>query len=131
MERDLGDILDRQSIAKLKAERIGLDENIREYEAFSNRVPAHYDFDIEMFFKLILKLNGFIWDLESALKSGKDNLKEPHYLFSNNNDPQLIQIGIISILIRNINSVRVDIKNIVNSLAKEGFIDVKKNHISA
>ena len=130
MERDLGDILDRQSIAKLKAERIGLDENIREYEAFSNRVPANYDFNIEMFFKLILKLNGFIWDLESALKSGKDNLKEPHYLFSNNNDPQLIQIGIISILIRNINSVRVDIKNIVNNLAKEGFTDVKKNHIS-
>ena len=130
MERDLGDILDRQSIAKLKAERIGLDENIREYEAFSIRVPANYDFDIEMFFKLILKLNGFIWDLESALKSGKDNLKEPHYLFSNNNDPQLIQIGIISILIRNINSVRVDIKNIVNNLAKEGFTDVKKNHIS-
>ena len=130
MERDLGDILDRQSIAKLKAERIGLDENIREYEAFLNRVPAHYDFDIEMFFKLILKLNGFIWDLESALKSGKDNLKEPHYLFSNNNDPQLIQIGIISILIRNINSVRVDVKNIVNNLAKEGFTDVKKNHIS-
>ena len=130
MERDLGDILDRHSIAKLKAERIGLDENIREYEAFSNRVPAHYDFDIEMFFKLILKLNGFIWDLESALKSGKDNLKEPHYLFSNNNDPQLIQIGIISILIRNINSVRVDVKNIVNNLAKEGFTDVKKNHIS-
>ena len=130
MERDLGDILDRQSIAKLKAERIGLDENIREYEAFSNRVPVNYDFDIEMFFKLILKLNGFIWDLESALKSGKDNLKEPHYLFSNNNDPQLIQIGIISILIRNINSVRVDVKNIVNNLAKEGFTDVKKNHIS-
>ena len=130
MERDLGDILDRQSIAKLKAERIGLDENIREYEAFSNRVPAHYDFDVEMFFKLILKLNGFIWDLESALKSGKDNLKEPHYLFSSNNDPQLIQIGIISILIRNINSVRVDVKNIINNLAREGFTDVKKDHIS-
>ena len=130
MERDLGDILDRQSIAKLKAARIGLDENIREYEAFSNRISKQYDFDIEMFFKLILKLNGFIWDLESALKSGKDNLKEPHYLFSNNNDPQLIQIGIISILIRNINSVRIDIKNIVNNLAKEGFTDVKKNHIS-
>jgi len=130
MERDLGDILDRQSIAKLKAARIGLDENIREYEAFSNRISKQYDFDIEMFFKLILKLNGFIWDLESALKSGKDNLKEPHYLFSNNNNPQLIQIGIISILIRNINSVRVDVKNIVNNLAKEGFTDVKKNHIS-
>src|SRR3990170_7899394 len=98
MERDLGDILDRQSIAKLKAARIGLDENIREYEAFSNRISKQYDFDIEMFFKLILKLNGFIWDLESALKSGKDNLKEPHYLFSDSNDRQLIQIGIISIL---------------------------------
>ena len=43
MERDLGDILDRQSIAKLKAARIGLDENIRKYEAFSNRISKQYD----------------------------------------------------------------------------------------
>ena len=109
MERDLGDVLDRHSIAKLKAVRIGSEENIRECAAFEkhivqDRVRSDYDFDTEVFAALLLKLNGFIWDMESALKSGKDNLPEPHYLFASANTNQLAQIGTIAILIRNINS---------------------------
>ena len=34
MERDVGDILDRWSISKLKAERIGTEENKREFKDF-------------------------------------------------------------------------------------------------
>lgn len=130
MERDLGDILDRHSIAKLKAERIGSAENIRECEAFENQISKCYDFDVEIFANLLLKLNGFIWDLESALKSNKDNLSEPHYLFATANTRQLAQIGVTAILIRNINSIRVDVKNMVNAFAREGFKDVKKDHLS-
>lgn len=135
MVRDLGDVLDRHSIAKLKVARIGSEDSIRECEAFEKHirqdcVHRDYDFDTEVFANLLLKLNGFIWDMESALKSGKDELPEPRYLFATANTNQLAQIGTIAILVRNINSLRVDVKNIVNAFAKEGFIDVKKNHLS-
>ena len=135
MIRDLGDILDRHSIAKLKAERIGSEESIRECEAFEKHirqdsVRTGYDFDTEVFAKLLSKLNGFIWDMESSLKSGKDMLPQPRYLFAPENMEQLAQIGTIAILIRNINSLRVDVKNMVNAFAKEGFRDAKKDHLS-
>ena len=38
MQRDLADIIDRYSISKLKAERIGNEENKREYNAFRKEV---------------------------------------------------------------------------------------------
>ena len=38
MERDIGDILDRWAIAKLKWERIGNEEQTLEYQAFKIEV---------------------------------------------------------------------------------------------
>ena len=79
---------------------------------------------------LIHDINDFIWQLESGLKSGKEELKDITYLFSEENRDALAKIGMATILIRNYNHLRVKLKNYINTLVHEGFQDVKQNHLS-
>ncbi len=134
MQRDAGDILDRWSIAKLKSERIGTPENKREYEEFNKAIKElkekHSNIPIDLFAKELININSTIWFLESAMKSGKEILSNPNNLDDTKNTDVLANIGKNAILIRNINNFRVGIKNILNTLLREGFIDVKKNHMS-
>lgn len=139
MERDLGDIIDRYTIAKLKAERIGNDENKREYETFSKEIKkekyrtnilSKIKIDIDDFVKIMYDINSFIWQLESGLKSGKEELKNNIYLLDNENKEVLSKIGLTTILIRNFNHLRVSVKNLINKMVGEGFQDIKKNHLS-
>ena len=134
MERDVGDILDRWSIAKLKAERIGNDENIKERDAFDKemkRIGDRYaDFDWQQISKLMYDINDFIWQLEAGLKSGKESLQNPHYILDKSNKDALANIGTTTILIRNFNHLRVGFKNIINTLVGTGFQDIKMNHLS-
>ena len=135
MERDPSDILDRLSIAKLKSERIGTDENHREYLAFMtafSKIKEKYpEFDWDQAYKMMTMINSTMWFLEAELKSGKDCLPNSHYLDDDVNIPKLALIGKNSILIRNINGLRVQFKNFINSSLKEGFIDSKQHHLSA
>ncbi len=121
MERDTGDILDRGAIAKLKKERISDPENIREWEAFQIEVNAlikkYSQFHVDMFFKMIYDINAMIWDLESDMRQGKL-------------DGVLHEVGRRAIEIRKLNNLRVHTKNIINKLTNEGFMDIKKNHLS-
>jgi len=118
MFRDTGDILDRGSIAKLKSERIQVTE---EWEAFSVEIEIlidnHPDVPIKNLFDLLYKINAMIWDLESDLRKGKL-------------DGALTEVGLRAISIREHNNLRVQVKNIANFLTKEGFQDIKKDHIS-
>jgi hypothetical protein len=121
IERDSGDILDRASIAYLKSERIGKDESKKEWEAFVLEIEIlkekHIDIPIEMFFQLLIKINSMIWDLEADVRLGKL-------------DGALSEVGRRAIEIREHNSLRVQVKNIINKLVDEGFQDLKKDHIS-
>ena len=121
MERDVSDILDRYNIAKLKAERIGTEENKREYNAFGlalqEIVVKHPHVPLLMFSNLLYKINTMIWDFESDLRQGKL-------------DGALSEVGRRAIEIREHNNLRVQTKNIVNFILQEGFQDIKKNHIS-
>lgn len=134
MLRDVGDILDRWSIAKLKNERIRSEEAIKEFKAFEeavNKLPEKYpEVDWKKFKEFIYSINDDIWQLEAGLKSGKDSLSNPHYIFDEINNKALARIGIITILIRNFNHLRVNLKNLINSICKTGFQDRKKNHLS-
>ena len=112
MKRDLGDIIDRASIACLKAERIKEQESIREWEYFKRHVKRH-----KMFFDLMKSINAMIWDLEADLRQGKL-------------DGVLSEVGRRAIAIREHNNLRVQLKNIINSIHKDGFLDIKRNHIS-
>ena len=133
-ERDCGDIIDRWSIAKLKAERIGTDENKKELEAFDVEVAElknkHKNMEWQKILDLILSINDNIWQLESGLKSGKEELKNPCYIFDKDNKEALSNIGAATILIRNFNNLRVQFKNLINAMVNEGFQDAKVNHLS-
>ena len=134
MRRDAGDIIDRYSIAKLKHERIGTKDNKREHDSFvlefNELCKTYPTYDWNQFFHMMLNINDFIWQLESGLKSGKEKLKNSNYLFDEKNNDALAKIGTSTILIRNFNSLRVSLKNIINKLVGEGFMDIKKNHLS-
>ena len=134
MERDAGDLLDRWSIAKLKAERIGTIENKKELQAFEEAVSklkeTYPDINWDDFSSLLVDLNSFIWLFEAGLKSGKEELPNPHYIYAEENKPALVRMGIIATEIKNYNHIRIKIKNLINKLVKEGFQDVKKDHLS-
>jgi hypothetical protein len=135
MERDAGDILDRWSIAKLKAERIGTEDNLKEDRAFTEELlqlqNKYPEFDWCLFTKMMLDINDFIWQLEAGLKSGKETLKNPYYILDDINKDALAKIGTTTILIRNFNHLRINFKNIINKLTHTGFQDQKKDHLSA
>lgn len=122
MLRDPADILDRASIAFLKYDRIGEPDNIKEWEFFQPEIKElskqYPDLQIDLFFELLLKINKMIWALESDLRQGKL-------------DGVLSEVGRRAIEIREHNNLRVQVKNIINSLTKQGFLDIKKDHISS
>jgi len=134
MERDAGDIIDRLTIAKLKKERIGTEENKREYDAFKHErfllITKHPELDWEQIINYMYDLNDFIWVLESGLKSGKEKLPVPEYLLDEKNSEGMAKVGLTSMLIRNFNHLRVKFKNLINGMVQEGFQDVKQNHLS-
>lgn len=134
LNRDPGDILDHFSIAYLKNIRIGNEENKKEYEAFktaTDELKKEYSqYDIEQWANYLIKINSAIWQLESGLKSGKEELSNPIYLLDRRNIIPLSNIGVSTILIREFNTLRIDFKNIINKLTHSGFQNIKKNHLS-
>lgn len=121
MERDPGDIIDRWSIAKLKKEKIGEDESIKEYQHFEEGIDElkkiYSNINWELASKHIYDINAAIWSLEFDLRKGK---------LDNNMD----RCGDRSILIRGINKLRVGFKNFINDATNSGFIDIKRDHLS-
>jgi hypothetical protein len=115
-----GDIVDRLSIVILKKERA--EGNIQEYEAYKDALSdlkhKYPNLNWELFLDLSYKANGIVWDLESALRNAQLD-----------NDPT--EAGRRAILIRKVNGVRIGIKNLINSLTGEGFLEVKHiDHLS-
>jgi len=116
-----GDVVDRLGIVRLKMERFEGNSSL-EYEAYKNTLDElkikYPNLDWDLFFDLSYRVNGLVWDLESALRKGQL-------------DNDLVETGKRAIMIRKINGVRVGIKNLINGLTGEGFMEVKnKDHIS-
>ena len=134
MDRDIADIIDRYTISKLKAERIGTEENKKEYQSFLKGIinikETHSTLPMDLFIEEMFRINSTIWSLEAGLKSSKEHIPNPTYLDDEANLNTLASIGKNSILIRDINSLRVGLKNIINKLTQTGFIDTKKGHLS-
>jgi len=116
-----GDVVDRLSILLLKCERAEekpIEEHGLYMEEYINLRNTYSNFDWDLFLEIAQRVNGIIWDLESALRSAQLD-----------NDPT--EVGKRAILIRKINGVRVGIKNLINSLTGQGFKEVKhKDHLS-
>jgi molecular chaperone DnaK (HSP70) len=134
MQRDIGDILDRASIASLKAERIKAPESIEEWEAFKKEIADLDDkmkqHDVMQWLAHLKSINSAIWKLESQLKSGKEVLPNGLWLDDPANQEALSKIGRTTILIREFNGIRVGFKNIINQITKSGYQDIKQDHLS-
>jgi len=130
----VGDIIDKWSIVKLKAERIQHEESKREFEVYNNVLEGikekYPQYDWDLICKMMLKINDYIWQFEAGTKSAKETLPNPQYLLDKANEEILIKAGVIHFEIKNFNSIRVDMRNLINFLTNTGFRDIKKEHLS-
>jgi hypothetical protein len=115
MEISLGDLADRYSILKLKLERTDapcqkeFDDITRELKASDN---------LKEFLDKLYVVNGKIWDLESDIRKGKEEILG------------LEEVGRRAIAIRNLNNLRVALKNEINTTFNSGYIEYKRDHAS-
>jgi len=137
LKYSIAELLDRWSICKLKVERIGevarpeFEELDSELVKEEMRILKKYpDFPIQMMKDYLYSVNDAIWVCEAGLKSGKEKIPNPTYLFDNVNQDVLAKIGTTTMIIRNFNELRVKYKNFINKLLGEGYSDIKKNHCS-
>ena len=133
IEKSIGDIIDRWSIVQLKVERIGTEEYQREFSQLSREIVEIQDryknFDITQWCELMYSINDKIWNLESGLRSGKQNLPNAYFIMDDKNWETLGNIGIVALLVRDYNNIRVSFKNVINKLTG-CFLDTKKGHLS-
>ena len=115
-----GDIVDRLSILILKMER-SEDKPIDEHSAFKlsfRELKEKYPvFDWDLLLDISYRANGLVWDLEGAIRNAQL-------------DDNFIETGKRAIMCRKVNGIRVVAKNLVNSLTREGFQEIKKSHLS-
>jgi hypothetical protein len=118
------ELCDRYTIAQLKLERLpdseidkeGLRRQIRYYDNGIDRsLPGMADLLCNL-----LEINASIWDAEAAIRQGLDA------------DLGLSEIGSRAIRIRDLNRIRVRIKNQIAQLTEQSdFVDCKMNHASS
>ena len=117
----LPELLDRLVIVRLKAERIKNKEKemelafyLKELEDYKKKGFIINDEWVERLYNV----NGKIWDLESDIRKGKEGALG------------LEEVGRRAIEIRNLNKIRISIKNEITEATGSGFKDVKINHAS-
>src|SRR3989344_3109976 len=121
MEMPLPELLDRLVIVRLKAERIKEEEKEKELEFYMTELENYRKkgFVIkDEWLERLYDVNGKIWDLESDIRKGKEG------------ELGLEEVGRRAILIRNLNKIRISIKNEITEVTGSGFKDVKVNHAS-
>jgi len=134
LERDIPDIIDRWAISKLKKERIGRKEDIDEFlmfdEALQKIREKYSNIPWDFICLMMLHIHEFIWQFEAGTKGAKEELKDKNYILSEKNKEVLWKAGLINFEIKNYNSLRYDLKNIIAKLTNSGFIEIKKDHCS-
>jgi len=112
----ISEIVDRYTIALLKFEKLGEDMEA-ELKLYRDEMRSYPD--IEHYQVKLFEINSRIWELEASLRAGKED------------ELLLAVVGSTAILIRDTNRERVAVKNEMVEHYKEGFKDVKVNHVSA
>lgn len=116
MKKSIGEIVDRYTICKLKSERSNGDYS-EEINALLKEIEKYGGIDV--YVSQLYKLHGEIWDIESDIRCG------------NEDKLGLEEIGRRALKLRNMNVIRIDIKNEINSRYREGFPEIKVNHGSS
>ena len=120
----VSELCDRLTIAQLKLERLSDDEiNKKELQKQIEYYESGVDMDWPRLVSLVIdlhKINGQMWDAEYAIRKGLDN------------DLGLEEIGRRALKIRDLNRVRVSVKNeITEIVGQPEFKDCKMNHASS
>ena len=120
----ISELCDRLTIAQLKLDRLtddevdkaGLQKQINYYETgLDNDNIKLLDLTVDL-----REINGKMWDAEYDIRKGLDDALG------------LVEIGRRALKIRDLNRVRVRIKNQITELAGQPeFLDCKMNHISS
>jgi len=124
MEVGPGELFDKLSISLLKSERLNAEqvqEELDELEgAFAQVVQIHPSVSVQCkdLLDLLKVINGFIWDLESDIRKGKEG------------QLGLEEVGRRALMIRNLNSIRVWTKNLITRTTGRGYLEIKKDHAS-
>lgn len=110
------ELVDRYVIAMLKFEKT--ESNKDELDFYKNQIQQYNIETIDFELKELYKIHNEIWALESLLKSGlEDQLS-------------LEEIGRRAIKIRNLNNVRIRLKNIMAEKLGCQVREIKKDHLS-
>ena len=116
----LPEVVDRYTIARLKLER--LDETQIDVESMKEEIEYYksgIDFENEKLSELTNELyvvNGRIWDTESSIRMGLDK------------QMTLDEVGNRALRVRDLNRIRMKVKNDIIDLTGDGFKDCKMNY---
>ena len=128
MEMPLSEILDRHSIVRLKIERLSpVQKNSepllqKEFLAYSSAIEDLREKGVEVkkeWMDGLYAINGRCWDLEADIRQGKEKILG------------LEEVGRRALLLRDINSERVALKNKITKDSGLGLPEIKTNHASA
>jgi len=122
MEIPLAELIDRYSIMRLKAERIGdpyLNNELVVLQHSIDRYKERGTLVSEEWIQKLYEINGKMWDLEYDIRKGKEG------------ELGLEEVGRRALLIRDLNKQRVSVKNEIADMTGSGFKDIKMNHASA
>jgi hypothetical protein len=113
MKIAIGDIVDRYTICKLKSER-GQIDNSKEINDLVAEIEKYED--VQPYIDELYKLHSEIWDLEGDIRKGNEEILG------------LEEVGRRAIKLRDMNKIRIGIKNKINSKYNEGYIEIKVDH---
>ena len=114
------EVADRYTIALLKIERLGSDEidmdEMRKQIDYYREGLKLEDPELAQLVENLYEINGEIWNAEYAIRKGQDD------------NLGLEEIGRRALKIRDLNRIRMKVKNDIVELTGDGFKDCKMNY---
>ena len=114
------EVADRYTIALLKIERLGSDEidmdEMRKQIDYYREGLKLEDPELSILVNDLYEINGKMWDAEYAIRKGQDE------------NLGLEEIGRRALQIRDLNRIRMKVKNDIIELTGDGFKDCKMNY---
>ena len=114
------EVADRYTIALLKIERLGsdeidMDEMRKQIDYYRDGLKLE-DPELAQLVENLYEINGEMWNAEYAIRKGQDD------------NLGLEEIGRRALRIRDLNRIRMKIKNDIVELTGDGFKDCKMNY---
>lgn len=110
------ELVDRYSIACLKYNKT--QTNLEELNFYKDQLSKHDIISIQAEIDELYSIHKQIWDLESQLKSGREN------------ELPLEEIGRRAIAIRDLNNKRIKLKNVAAEKLSCTVREIKQDHLS-